>query len=373
MRSWLVLSAVLLSAAVLPREGLASGKARITFSADSTSTIRDGESWTKIYSGNVVIKHGDTVLRSSRAIYSERDQKVELSGDVTIKDSLRTVSSDVAYYFIREKRALLRGNVRLRSGDRGIDASWIDYSRETGDIVAVGNVELFDSAEGIVATGGRVLYNEREQVGELFALPKLTKGDGEEGYQMEITGRTLRVHMKSKEVHAIGDVEITKGSWNAYCDSATYFYDEGRLILRGDPRMVQKSASRADGGGELSGDLIEIHLDGYKISELRVEGNAKAKSFSTSEGERATSEVSGNSILMKFRDEEIEEMVVGGNATSIYTVSSSGGKPRSSWASSDSMYFSIADGRISHVILRGGVVGTYHTESGSGEEKEGTR
>ncbi len=369
IRSWLILSTVLLYIATFPAEGVCSKKAKVTFSADSTSTIRNMESWTKIYSGNVVIKHSDTILRSSRATYFERDQKIELSEGVTVQDSSRTITSDVAYYFIKTKRALLKGNVRVRSEDKGIDASWIDYSKETGDIVAVGNVKLLDFSEEIVATGRRALYKEEDQIGELSTSPKLVRQDESDSTQMEMSSRDMKIRMKSKEVHAVGNVEITRGSWKAYCDSAVYFYGEGRFLLKGEPRMVQSPESPTDESGNLKGDFMEIRLEANRISELRAEGNAEGTSVSTSEKEEAISKVSGNSVLIKFRDEEVEEMLVGGNATSTYMIQNPEEEPRFNWASSDSIRFFIASGKINRVILKGGVVGTYRPRSGSRKEK----
>jgi len=377
-------------------------KEEIRFSADVTEGARIGEHLVKTYKGNVIVAHGGTILHadeatyvqsekkvllrghvsavdssSGRSLYADEatyfqvDEKVALGGHVSVEDSLGRITSNRMTYLVPSKELAAQEHVVATYGKQTLKAEQLRTRREGKTIVAEGRVELVDKENRLILTGGRIEYDERAKFGIATGSPKVIRRDASGEGSITITADTMAVHTEENKTVAVGNVHLVKDRLEAFCDSAAYFQQEGKALLRIGPRAVQRTGDPEKNDvlrkNELIGDTIELTLKDDVPVEVAVFGEARATTTTLDASGAETPDKSflkGRSITMKLKAEKLEEMVVSGNAISHYRTSQGEKKqPAENDATGDRIVLFFDGGSITRVRIEGGVLGTYYFAS----------
>ncbi len=332
----------------------------VSFFADQTEVFFQNGALVKKYTGNVTATCEDVTATADRAIYYEIEGKIELVGSVCVRDTSKSIEADSITYWVEEKKVTASGRVLVQREEQRLSSDRAVYLKAENRIIALGNVQLVDPPEQITVTGGQAEYNLETKVVVITDRPKFVKTEKQADESLIITARQLELHSEEKRVIASQDVHLNKKRINAVCGQMTYLQAEEKLILQNTPEVVQL---RPEGAEEtLKGDTIEIALKDGLVSEVTVTGEARGRTVEA-EGEEV-SQISGQKISLEFKDEELQRITVGGNATSVYHFFRPEDSQREiNEVSGDTVQFFFREGELYRVLVTGGAMGIYSSST----------
>jgi lipopolysaccharide assembly outer membrane protein LptD (OstA) len=338
----------------------AEEKREVSFFADQTEVSFQNGILIKKYTGNVTATCEDMTLSAEKAVYYKIEEKIELVGNVCVSDTSKSIEADSITYWVEERKATAIGRVLVQRKGQRLNSDRAVYLEIENRIIALGNVRLVDLPEQITVTGGRAEYNLETEVSVITDHPRFVKTEKQEDENLIVTARQMELRNKEKRVIATQDVQLNKKRTIAVCGQMIYLQPEEKLILQDNPQVVQLQPEGAE--QTLKGDTIEIALKERVINEVTVTGEATGRTVEK-DGEEV-SQISGQQISLKFEDEQLQRIVVEGNATSVYYLF----KPEDSQreineASGDRVEFFFREGEFYRVLVTGGAVGTYSSAS----------
>ena len=237
--------------------------------------------------------------------------------------------------------------------DYKLQADSLRYDRVSGFGEAFGHVIIEDRKNATVARGPRGVYNR--VTGEAYIVEGATMVLGEgEGPKTFVDSEELRLDKDTQIVRAKGRVRIERGKTVAEGDSA--FVDDANKVLklRGRPRVSQGRAyitgrdidvyfgekeiekvvvrrnarmvqSRIDtlliaDANEVRGDSAEIFFENGDLKRAVVAGRARSTFVpeETQANRISLNRASGDSILMIFNADDVEEVIFMGHASGTY-------------------------------------------------------
>lgn len=377
----------------------------IHFSADSNTGSRRGDQIVVQYTGHVRITQGSMTLRAEHATYYEGTKRVELEGrvaaedsveergrirlyanratydhgtgradllgDVVAQDSTGTLKAPKVSYWRRGRKAVGEEGVRFVDRGRRLEADRVTYLGEEQRVVAQGRVLLSDSTRSLTVRGAYAEYLVEPQSGWVVGEPQLVRTAAQPNPSTTVTAERMEVYAKENRSVAVGDVRIVRGDLEARCDSATYLEAEDRFVLSGEPRAVQ--VTRRDSlvrfENEVEGREMEIWFADEAASQLVVSEAAQGTStrFEAGTAPPQVSRVGGKTMRLFTENEQVREIRVEGNATSLYHLppDKKGRVGDINEASGDTIRFFFEDAEVSRVRIEGGVIGQFRTSQNS--------
>jgi len=286
---------------------------------------------------------------------------INLIGSVRFKHKTTELISDRAVWYRTAGNVVFLGNVRITDQGDSLSADRITYTQSTERAVADGNVRLRSLAENAILVGEHADY-DRARKHALFAPhPELFFYPDTEDSTIRVTSDTMEYFLDLSEGKAKGNVHIRKQKMDAYCDEADLYRQENRIVLNGDPRAAQEDS-------ELSGELMEMFFVGKKIERIEVSEDAKLthrQLVDSSTASYTESNLSGKRITFLLDEEELAQVKVIENATSLYYPWSDSLAQTKNEASADTIDLFLNDNQVSRVLLNGGAQGTYYSATRS--------
>ncbi len=297
MRSFIFLMvfALLVVAGVSTAHAQGATQPLVLENADRMEGARLSEEY--VLTGNVRFRHGELRLETRRALWRREKNQV------VCEDGMRVTH---------------RGS--LLTADRG------SYDRDANLARAEGNVFMRDSAGEVEASGRRLVYNRVTGDAVLSGAPmarrfySATEPDpddassaGRAADTLTIRGNRLTYNDSMATARAVGDVVITRRDLRITASEAEYRQREDSLFLSGSP-VAQVEDS------EVRGLFMRLALDGETLRSLRVRGEAEALSFeaATDTSRARQSRVTGDSLLLAFRDGGVDSVEVFDSAEGTY-------------------------------------------------------
>jgi len=302
---------------------------------------------------DVVVRDGGLVMTGDEGEFRRDEDLAILRGRVRIRDRHGTIDAQRARFDRRARIAWLWGNVDFRDERTRVQADSVLYHEIDGTGEAFGTVIITDLETGSEARGTHATYDRGTGTARLDQEPCLIlrKKDTED---TEVCARDIEFDRERSVIHARHNVRIKRGTTLATADSAIVYRDRDMLLLRGQPRVqrddttmrgreidvfytdddieriaVRQAAhllqARADtslvkGANEVRGDSAQLYFDAGELSRAVVVGDA---SSSFAPDESRPDRVSRNfaradSIVMRFANDEVQEVVFIGNASGTY-------------------------------------------------------
>jgi lipopolysaccharide assembly outer membrane protein LptD (OstA) len=278
--------------------------------------------------GNVKFRHEDAILESNRAIWYRNSGQIIFIDSVRMEDGEHILHADKLTYFHKTKKVIADGEVSLQSKK---DHSWL--------------------------TGEHGEYDRQNKQARFTIRPKLISDYTNLDSAVVVTSRVMEYSVDERRGVASGNVEIEKGKMRAFCDTAVYYNQENKLVLKGNPRAEQE-------GSKLSGDMMELLLKENRIREIVVKGDAKATQLEVPDSASTISResfLSGKEITFFLEKDELREVEVIGNATSLYYPSAEDTLHRGrNEASGDTINLFLKEDKVERVQIKGGAMGVYY-------------
>ncbi len=293
---------------VLFRQGAAS------MSCDQA--LRDEAAGTVVFMGRVRIDTGRRRLHAERVSYNEFTRVEVAEGHPVIYDSTRWLAADRLTYYETEERARAEGRVMLA-----------------------------DTARFTVLTCGRIDYLRASGYACATDAPRLVKTDSTGGDSLVLIGQKMEVFDAGARAVVSDSVIMRKGRLRVHCDRAEYLDDAQKVVLTGAPRG-------SHGQDHLRGKSMEVFLSGNEVHRIAVYGEALITSPSDSlNPQTRLNQLTGQRVIIDLADEQIRNITVEEQATSLYYVMEEGEYKGINRISGDRIELLMQDGKLRRVCI----------------------
>ncbi|MCB0543803.1 MAG: hypothetical protein KDC70_09800 [Saprospiraceae bacterium] len=255
--------------------------------------------------------------------FNTETEETVLRGNAHYRDSTRNINGAEIRYNSRDKNYQVIGRGRVSDPPNIIEADSLDFNDQLGRGLALGDVAWVDTASDVTILAWRIDYNKPSEYLNAFG------GAGVQGPQGRPLMKTLierdTLYMAADTLTSYKpdsatdvrlliahlDVRIFKSDLQASCDSLSFstldsvfwFYKLANLPV------IWSDTS------QFSGDTIRMSMKDKKLDRIWLRQNAMVIN---SEDERLFNQIKGRNTTAFFRDEEIREMLVEGNAQAVY-------------------------------------------------------
>jgi len=255
--------------------------------------------------------------------YNAENEKTLLRGNAHFRDSTRDIQGAEIRYDSRNKIYQLAGRGRVSDPPNIIEADTLDFNDVLGNGLALGSVIWQDTSSDYTVLSWRMDYNKKSQYLNAFG------GFGEEGaggrpmmkslidrdtlFMSADTLTSFKPDSASdvRQLYAHRDVRIFKSDLQAVCDSLTFSSADSIFwFYKIDTLPVIWSDT-----SQFSGDTIRMLLKNNKLDRMWLRQNSLVIN---SEDGLLFNQIKGRNTTAFFRDDEVREMLVEGNAQAVY-------------------------------------------------------
>jgi lipopolysaccharide export system protein LptA len=281
---------------------------------------------------NEYILEGDAVVEEAEAEritkadiirYNIDEETAVLTGNAYYKDSTQEASGEKIRYESRTKRFQLLGRGRVSDPPNIIEADSIDFNDELGNGLALGNVILRDTSANFSIHTWRLDYNKQNSFLNAFGGFGDSEAEGRPLFKTLIEGDTLYMSadtLSSFETDTLGefrlllaykDVRIFKSNLQAVCDSLSFSTTDSifRFYQLSQLPIIWSDTS------QFSADTIFMGMKNSQVDRIWLRKNALVIN---SEDKVYFNQIKGKNNTALFRENELREMLVEGNAQAIY-------------------------------------------------------
>ncbi len=311
----------------------------------------------RIFEGHVHFQQDTLHMWCDRAVMHEASEKIDFIGNVTIVAGKRTVRAERIEYYWKPRKAVCYQNVQIKSGQDSLFAQYLEYNFKTEDALARDDVYLFNSENKTHIWGQAGRHLPDENFSEVLGNAHLMKIDTAGGDTLHIFAEILQYfkQKEQKKAMAIDSVTIVQGNLKAVCDTAVYWVDEEKAVLRHQPQAWYED-------NYLNAHLMKIEFDSLKLRKIVLIGQALAKSLADSTtGEENI--LKGKQIQFFVKNKKVERIIAINNASSLYYVTDESSEKGANYATADTIKIYFKTGKLDSIQIIGGARGTYYPEA----------
>ncbi len=307
--------------------------------------------------GKVEVQQQTGVLNCRRAVYHMAEGAGDFFGDVRVVDGQVTATGERGESRGDGRWLRIMEDALLVSPEYSVLADTVFRDRLTGEGEAFGHVRIMQPGTNSLVTGEHAKFQAQGEVAIIDRDPYLTSRQQGGG---PLTARSLlmRFYRQEDRVVMVDSVRIHHDQTRAWADTAVA-YGRERLVLSGSPRVSMGGASL------LYGDNIDFRYSDGKLRQMVLVGAARMEDMSPDSlaavyrGLPSMDVLEGDSITVDFDDNVVRRSVVVGNAHSIYTPLDLEGEVATNDVTGDTIVIDFRRGRVDRVTVHGQVVGTY--------------
>ncbi len=327
----------------------------LTASSDTARYYRDREVYEFI--GNVILTSDGGVLTCRHAFYRRLVGESDFFGDVRLIDGEVIGTGRKGQSRAEGRFFHLIEDALLVTPEYTVRADTISRDRQDGTGEAFGHVRIMEPGSQNLITGDHAFFDGTTDMAEVDRNPVMTSRETA-GDLLTSTAGVMRFYRLENKVVMVDSVRIHQGQTRAVADSAVAFGRE-HMILMDNPSVSMSDANT------MVGDRIEFfYLDGkldrvILIGSARMEDSTPDSLAALFKGLPRMDIIEGDSINIRFVDEEINQTVVVGSAHSIYTPMDLSDEVATNDVRGDTITIDFRDRRVSRVHVVGNMTGNY--------------
>lgn len=281
--------------------------------------------------GNVEILQDSLKIFSDYINYNGNTKVAFSPGSIILKDLETILEGDQGKYDTREKRADFNGNVIVDDDTSRIYCDKLIHYRIDEVSYTFGNVFLQAKQDRIYLTADTIENYGTAKITFAYGKPKLFKIDSiktdHDSLSIELDTMTVSsMRMEAlREVHNnsfffFDSVEIYRESVQSFADTVNYQREIEKTLLSGSPVIFYENS-------QLIGDSIAISMKGNKLEEIKAISNSISISVMDSNYRIRKDQITGDTVLLKFKDNDIEAMFARGSSKLLYFVTNEDKQP----------------------------------------------
>ena len=274
--------------------------------------------------GDAEFEEGIRKAKADRIVYNEETDVTFLSGNATFQDSTQNIAADQIIYDSQNETYSTKGRSVISDPPQILEADEVDFNEESGLGVAMGNVIWRDTSSEISIICDVANYSDKtkylQATGGRAGKPLLITMMEDDSLFM--TSDTLLSFPKdtlnpdsTRTLIAYNDVRVFKSDMQAICDSMIYDMADSLFHFYYSPFIWSDTS-------QFSADTVDMQLVDEKIDKIFLRNKAF---IINSPDQIFFNQVKGKNIIARFREEELREMEVNGNAESVYYALDEGG------------------------------------------------
>ncbi len=242
--------------------------------------------------------------------YDEVNDVTYLEGNAHSEDGKQVIDSDEIMYDSKNEKFKTEGRSRLIDDSQILDADTIDFIGDLG--VATGNVVWTDTTDDITIICERLDYNkETDYVQASGGRPLMTTlVDGDTMFMSSDTLVAFKETPEDSTRILLGykDVRIFKSDLQVICDSLAYNSADSLFEFYQSPIIWSDTS-------QFYANEVKMQMANDQIDQIFLIDNAF---IINSPDEIFFNQIKGKNITAFFKDDELDQMEVIGNAESVY-------------------------------------------------------
>ncbi len=274
-----------------------------------------------ILEGDAYIEDEKQQAQADVIRYNTDTEQTVLRGNAHFQDSTRDIRGGEIRYDSRNKSYQILGRGRVLDPPNIIEADSLDFNDQLGRGLALGNVVWIDTASDFTILAHRMDYNKQTEYLNAFGGSGGAGGrpmmksliDRDTLFMVADTLTSYKPDTASdvRLLLAHLDVRIFKSDLQAVCDSLTFSSADSIFWFYKikDLPVIWSDTS------QFSADTIRMLLRNKKLDRIWLRQNALVIN---SEDEQLFNQIKGRNTTAFFRDNEVREMLVEGNAQAVY-------------------------------------------------------
>ena len=264
-----------------------------------------------LFSDSVKLVNEDYTIYADTLKYNTETKVADILGPSRIVSDSGYIYTDNGWYntVTEDSRLLDRSEVYSNDGTKVLIGDTIYYNRITGEGEVFGNMYLEDSERKGIIIGNYGFYNEKTEYGLATDSAYAIDYSGQDS--LFLHGDTLVMSTDStfRDIKAFYDVRFYRADIQGVCDSIHYSSRDSVIYMIGSPVVWNEN-------NQISGFQINVHMNDSTIEKAIVKDYAMAIQ-DRREGDQYN-QLSGRDMTAYFRDGEVYNVLVEGNAESLY-------------------------------------------------------
>ena len=264
---------------------------------------------TAFFSDSVRLKNIEYTMQSDTLIYITESKRSEFAGETIIKSDENTIICNRGWYNSSTEQSSFYNRASFIKDGQSLLADSLYYNRNKQYSYAYKNVVLNDTTEGISLYGQTAEYWGLDGISEVRDSAYLAIAtESDSLYVHSDTFRIVEDSLEEKDLFAYSGVRMFQSEMQGICDTMHYVGRDSMLYFLGDPVLWA-------GENQLSAKFMKAKFVNGQVHKLFLDELAFLINLDSLEN---YNQVKGLSMRGYFRDNELREIRVNGNAQSIY-------------------------------------------------------
>jgi len=283
---------------------------------DNTLTSKKGyyntDSKTFYFRKDVVLINPDSETYSDTLIYNTINETAYFEGPTVIRGKESTIYCEAGWYDTQNDFSKLTKRPFISGSEQTITADSILYDNFSSSGKAFGNVEILDTLHKVIITGK---YGEMwDEKGSSFITDSVIAITYDETDSMHIHSDTMWMYFdkerNAKKLLAYYSVSFFRSQMQGVCDSLVYTMKDSTIRFHSNPILWSAK-------NQLTADSISIFVAGNRVDSLMMYNTAFIVSKDSTD---SYNQIRGRNMTGYFRDNELVNISVDGNAQTVYYI-----------------------------------------------------
>lgn len=289
----------------------------------ATKMIWQGVTEEYILQDSAYIEEPGKIVQANVIRYNATTEIATLVGNAFYKDSTRTITGERLKYDSRNEQYAIQGRGTLSDPPNIIEADSLQFNDQLGNGVAEGNVIWQDTSSKLIVLAHRIDYNQQSDYLHAFGSCFPSNPSGRpllktliESDTLYLAADTLVAYSqdstnKTRNILAYRDVRIFKKDLQAISDSLSFSTADSIFWfykIKANPLIWSDTS-------QFSADTVKMALRDKKLDKIWLRENTFV---TNSEDGRLFNQIKGRYNTAYFKENELREMLVDGNAEAVY-------------------------------------------------------
>jgi len=265
-----------------------------------------------IFLDSVVLVNDDHILNTEILKYHTEFKTVDFLGPTTIVGDSSYMYAESGFHNTETDYTRLIKNAFMQDKANTLEGDSLYYDKIKGIAEAFKNVQLTDTVQNILVTGGYANYQKKEQFAYVVdsAMAVLI----EDLDSLFIHADTLKVLLdtanKVETMLAYQHMKFYRNDFQGMSDSMVYQIKDSTIYFYNDPVIWQKE-------NQFKADEIQLVIQEGELDSILFKNNVFLISQDTIDPQYFN-QVKGNSMVGWFLENDLRKLYVEGNSETVY-------------------------------------------------------
>ncbi len=307
----------------------------------------------QVLTGNVKITRDSLSVTCDYAEYYPDSGIVIFRNNVEFKDPRRTMLADEVVYNEFTEEVFARDRVHVYQTDSlSAFSRTARYHERLRDGFLYDDVKIREETRRLQLTGKLGYINHDENYGWVTGNPVLTERDSLERIATKIRGDTIFYDHRRKLALAVGEVTVERDSLVSHGKKLEFFREQDFAELTGAPSAEHSL-------DEMTGDTIRLYFKGEQLDRVEVLGDAVVTSPADSGFAEPKNKMEGKHMTLWLDSTSVKEILIEGSAIATYYIREQGQPKGMNVTSGDRLQVLFEDRKIARIHVEGGTEGDY--------------